>query len=111
MRLKRRLMVVVRLVTDGAECKHGASFPRGCDSRKHQKNSASCATGANLCRQELLTSECGSSLPMKMSETVVYSTAKPSGLRPTTRNRAHVYLRSSRRNSLFITCQKFLDGF
>ncbi len=63
-------------------------------------------------RHEGLTTERGISLPMKMRQLVVYSTAKPSRLRPTTQGyRAHIYLRSSRRNSLLITCQKFLADF
>jgi len=34
MRLKRRLMVVVRLVTDSAQCKPGALFPQGAIQKK-----------------------------------------------------------------------------
>jgi hypothetical protein len=57
MRLKRRLMVVLRLITDVAQCKPGASFLQNCNSKKRPKNHTSCATGANLCRHELLTTE------------------------------------------------------
>src|SRR5215212_5016918 len=57
MRLKRRLMVVVRLVTDGAQCKPGASFKQSCNSQKHLKNQVSFSTGANMFRHEVLTSE------------------------------------------------------
>jgi hypothetical protein len=57
MRLKRRLMVAVRLVTDGAECKPDASFPQICNSKKHLKSEASYSTGANMFRHELLTTE------------------------------------------------------
>jgi len=78
MRLKRRLIVVVRLVTGGVQCKPGALISANLKFKEHLKNKASCATGAILCRHELLTTELkvslpqrGSSLPMKMRETVV----------------------------------------
>src|SRR5829696_3439194 len=57
MRLKRRLMIVVRLLTDGAQCKPGASFSAKLQLKKTPKNYAACSTGANLCRHELLTTE------------------------------------------------------
>src|ERR1044072_4275997 len=57
MRLKRRLIVVVRLFTDRAQCKPGSSFSAKLKCQKHLKNKTVCATGANLFRRELLTTE------------------------------------------------------
>jgi len=57
MRLKRRLIVVVKLFTAGAQCKRDSSFSAKLKFQKHLKNKTACATGANLCRHELLTTE------------------------------------------------------
>src|SRR5262245_55873600 len=112
MRLKRRLMVVVRLVTDGAQCKPGASFPQSSNSNKHSENPVSCLTAANLCRHELPTCERARHISAyEDAGNGGISTAKTVSPRSQPGYQARVYLRSSRRNSLLIACQKIFGRF
>jgi hypothetical protein len=126
MRPKRRLIVVVRLITGSAQCKPGALISENLKFKEHLKNKVSCATGAILCRQELLTTE--SKVISAVSASKRYFNAETAEIRRGPQRKPQTgqfsayedagngyivtpSLRTSRRYSFIETCQVFLSEF
>ena len=112
MRLKRRLMVVVRLVTGSAQCKPDALDVFNLQLEKMPQTAPLCSTGANLFRRELMTTERSNSVALSYEEQTNGDISTARAVSPPAHGiQGHIYLRSNQVQLLTYSCRKFFGRF